>query len=387
MMSFDEFKDKIVEGIRDFLPDSFKEAEISLNDVTKNNDTRLTGLTIRNNASEISPTIYLEQFYDKFKNGFSLNELMEDIANIRVDRGIDTALSKNFSVDMLTNLEMIKDKITCKLLNREMNEDYLSNKPFTAVEDLAVVYMVDLGGGPNRHMSTVITDKLMEMYGLTTPELHSIAMDNLAKTEISFRSMMDVIREMMHPGMMPENEPDFFGADEMPIYVLNTKDMFNGARAILDTRTMDDIAQKLNGDFIVIPSSINECIILPMRDALNREDMDGMIRDVNSTQVAAEERLSDHIYMYDAVEHELVHPDRYVERVYDREHDKTTDSRDVKDTVNGRENRESCDKRIDKSQDRDRVSVKDKIAAKTVEAAAKAKEHPVPEKAIEAVSV
>ena len=382
MMSFDEFKDKIVEGIRDFLPDSFKEAEISLNDVTKNNDTRLTGLTIRNNASEISPTIYLEQFYDKYKDGFSLDELLENIANIRVDRGIDTALSENFSVDMLTKLEMIKDKITCKLLNREMNEDYLSNKPFTAVEDLAVVYMVDLGGGPNGHMSTVITDNLMEMYGLTTPELHSIAMDNLAKTEISFRSMMDVIREMM-----PENEPDFFGADEMPMYVLNTNDMFNGARAILDTRTMDDIAQKLNGDFIVIPSSINECIILPMRDALNREDMDGMIQDVNSTQVEAEERLSDHIYMYDAVEHELVHPDRYVERVYDREHDKTTDSRDVKDTVNGRENRESCDKRIDKSQDRDRVSVKDKIAAKTVEVAAKAKEHPVPEKAVEAVSV
>ena len=382
MMSFDEFKDKIVEGIRDFLPDSFKEAEISLNDVTKNNDTRLTGLTIRNNASEISPTIYLEQFYDKYKDGFSLDELLENIANIRVDRGIDTALSENFSVDMLTKLEMIKDKITCKLLNREMNEDYLSNKPFTAVEDLAVVYMVDLGGGPNGHMSTVITDNLMEMYGLTTPELHSIAMDNLAKTEISFRSMMDVIREMM-----PENEPDFFGADEMPMYVLNTKDMFNGARAILDTRTMDDIAQKLNGDFIVIPSSINECIIFPMKDALNREDMDGMIQDVNSTQVEAEERLSDHIYMYDAVEHELVHPDRYVERVYDREHDKTTDSRDVKDTVNGRENRESCDKRIDKSQDRDRVSVKDKIAAKTVEVAAKAKEHPVPEKAVEAVSV
>ena len=38
--------------------------------------------------------------------------------------------------------ELVKDKIVCRLINEEANRAYLQDKPYTQVEDLAVVYSV-----------------------------------------------------------------------------------------------------------------------------------------------------------------------------------------------------------------------------------------------------
>ena len=46
MMNYDEFKDHVVENIRDHLPENYADADISLADVIKNNDQVLTGLMI-----------------------------------------------------------------------------------------------------------------------------------------------------------------------------------------------------------------------------------------------------------------------------------------------------------------------------------------------------
>ena len=36
----------------------------------------------------------------------------------------------------------VKDKIVCKLINEEANRQFLEDKPYTKVEDLAVVYQI-----------------------------------------------------------------------------------------------------------------------------------------------------------------------------------------------------------------------------------------------------
>ena len=40
--------------------------------------------------------------------------------------------------------ELVKDKIVCRLINEEANRAYLQDKPYTQVEDLAVVYSVGM---------------------------------------------------------------------------------------------------------------------------------------------------------------------------------------------------------------------------------------------------
>ena len=80
--SFEEFKNEVVGKIREFLPESFASAEVSLQVVRKNNDLQLTGLTIRSTESNICPTIYLEKFYDEYVEGADMSEILERIAEV-----------------------------------------------------------------------------------------------------------------------------------------------------------------------------------------------------------------------------------------------------------------------------------------------------------------
>ena len=68
-MRFEEFADIVVEKIREYLPETFAEASVELKTVIKNNDLKLTGITIRREESNICPTIYLEQYYKAYEAG------------------------------------------------------------------------------------------------------------------------------------------------------------------------------------------------------------------------------------------------------------------------------------------------------------------------------
>ena len=50
---------------------------------------------------------------------------------------------------------------------------------------------------------------------------------------------------------------------------------------------------------IVLPSSIHELLILPDNGSMQLSELEAMVREVNATQVAPEDRLSDKVQYYD----------------------------------------------------------------------------------------
>ena len=57
MMDFDEFKEKVKDNIKNYLPMQYEKANVSLQSVVKNNDVQLTGLMIRLEENNIAPFI------------------------------------------------------------------------------------------------------------------------------------------------------------------------------------------------------------------------------------------------------------------------------------------------------------------------------------------
>ena len=57
MMDFDEFKEKVKDNIKSYLPMQYEKANVSLQSVVKNNDVQLTGLVIRLEENNIAPFI------------------------------------------------------------------------------------------------------------------------------------------------------------------------------------------------------------------------------------------------------------------------------------------------------------------------------------------
>lgn len=320
MMDFDEFKEKVKDNIKNYLPMQYEKANVSLQSVVKNNDVQLTGLMIRLEENNIAPFIYLDRYYEQYQNGMELPDIMKDIAELRVS----SEQSVKLDISRITDFNQVKDNIICKLINGDMNEEYLADKPYTRIEDMAVIYVIDLGSGAEGHMSSPITYDLMKRYGVDTQMLHEIAIHNLAKSEIVFKSMKDALMEIMFPDGVPEEDPlaEILSAeDEIPMYVLSNAEKLNGAASVLDKDTMETISEMLGGDFVVIPSSIHEVIILPMDDNVDKDELEGIIREVNTGQVAPEERLSYHAYQYDSGKHALMRMDKKEELAIQQQQD------------------------------------------------------------------
>ena len=315
-MNYEEFKQEVVDNIKDYLNESFENASVEIKQVVKNNGMELDGLVIRKEGENITPNIYLNGLFEEYSDGKGMDEILQNIADLREQADM---ASIPFSIEDVRNIDKIKEKIECRLVNCENNAEFLEGKPYTQVEDLAVIYSVNLGKqDPDNIMSTTVTDMLMADWGISTEELHSIALENLENSGIQLRSL----REQMIELMFPDGAPDDHSMDFMlppedagpQMYVLSNSDKHYGAKAVLDTQKMDEIAEKLGGDFVVLPSSIHEVLILPNAPEMDRSALEEMVRTVNATEVRPNEVLSDNVYCYDAQNHELMRADHYQER-------------------------------------------------------------------------
>ena len=309
-----EFKQQVVEQIKEHLPIEFADADVGIRQVTKNNDTIQDSLYVNNGNEKISPVINLNEAFAAYEKSGDFEAELNTIANIRMNA--DPKL--DMDINSILTFDNVKDRIDCRLINAENNSEYLKDKPFKQIEDLALVYTVELGKNSDGLMSTVVTDNLMSSWGISSEDLDKAAMENLENADTSrFSSMRDMLKNMMFPDM-PDDDPmidAMLPPMEGPqMYVLTSDDKLYGAKYLADTGKLDEISGKLGCDLVVIPSSVHECIILPNDGSMDRAVIESMIHDVNSTQVPPKDILSEHAYCYDAQEHELMRADRYEAR-------------------------------------------------------------------------
>jgi len=327
-MTLEEFAKIVIEKIKDFLPDRYVDSDVRLQDITKNNDTKLKAVTITVPNSNISPTIYLNSMYEQYQRGKPMEEILNQIAAIQAEHDKDIAVD----VSAITDYEKVQGKVAARLVNAENNQELLSQRPHILVgDDLAVTYCIMLGENDNGSMSVPITNQLMENYGVTVGELHEAATQNMDElTPASFKSMNEVMAEMMLPSLIAECGGDREQAEQMleammppmedgKMYVLTNEQKTNGAAVILNDKVMDQISEKVGGEFYILPSSVHELLIVPRDAGMEVPELEKMVCEVNATQVSVEERLSDHVYAYDAQSHEIYRADMEQEHMMRKE--------------------------------------------------------------------
>lgn len=296
MLNYSEFKDAIASQIKDYLPADYSDADVTITSVLKNNTTRLDGLTIKSPKSNICPNIYLNQFFADYEDGRNIEDILSDIARIRQMHDSPSDLD----VTAITDFSRVKDKIAAKLINTEHNKEYLADKPHRDIADLSAVYYINLGTDSCGSMTTVITDALLSQYDITVDELHEIAIQNMG-TKARFCSMSEVLSELMSADI----QDGLCQADNM-MYVLTNDTKLNGAAMLLCPITMDKVAEQVGSSYYILPSSIHESLVVPFNDGLDVEQLRQMVHEVNSTQVAPDEILSDNVYLYDYDNHRII---------------------------------------------------------------------------------
>lgn len=302
ILSRDEFKDYLKENIKGCLPERYAEAEVSFKMIQKQGGVEYEVLLVRLDRDQATPSIPIDGIYEEYANGkIRLEDAAKEIADFRKGCPDDIGIT---GIDF-TDFSNIKDDIFPKLISTEKNREYLKDKAYTMFNDMAVIYVADLGVIPGEgHMSVTLTNSLLEKYGVSREELHELAISNLSEKEPNIQPIFDMIGGMgLTDGSMQDPVNQF-------MYVVTNKEMLNGANMLLNEKAMEELAEKIGGDFAVIPSSIHECIAVPA--SLNEViPINSMICEVNESTVDVSEQLSDHVYMYDSDEHTLMMPHEY----------------------------------------------------------------------------
>ena len=285
MKSYEEFINEIVDTItakrEEFFP-NFKNVTVEVNKVTKSNDEVRNGLVIRKEGSNIAPNIYLESYYSDYQSGDAMEDIIDRIVNVRINNDADS-----IDIEEYTNLSLVRDKISCRLLNAKANKQYLADKPHTKFLDLVVMYVINI----DKTSSMPITDRILEQFGITKRKLHKIAMENLEVSASKVQSLQDVLKTLV-------GESADIASEDLGVTVLTNDECRFGANLILDKKVMEAISKQNGGDFIIIPSSIHEVLIMPM--SRGTEGLSDMIRTVNETAVEPVDVLSNHPYVYSA---------------------------------------------------------------------------------------
>lgn len=264
--------------------------QLHVHTTLKNNGHERIGLTISDNNVNIFPTIYLEEFYQQYQKGYSLDEITESIVRVYHD----VKFEHTWQVNIIKEFSVIKSKIVYKLIHAKKNEILLQDIPYVPYMDLAIVFYV-LFDVDDAGIATIpINNELVSFWKTTPQELYLLAKENTIKLlPASFKPMRIVIEELLG------NECKNIVFKEDIMFVLTNQLRNFGAACLLYDGILQQIAIELGENYYILPSSIHEMIIVPESKSPDREQLIDMITEINETQVEPEEILSDNVYYYD----------------------------------------------------------------------------------------
>lgn len=289
IMTYQQFLTEIQTQLNPLL---HSDVTIQLQKIRKNNGITLDGLTILQKGCNISPTIYLNDYYKEYQAGTSLSHILLHIKEIY------QTYRPNHSIDVtfFTDFENVRHRILFKLIHYQKNEELLKEIPHFRYLDFAVVFYCLLSTSAQGNATILIRSTHLSYWNISADDLYSCALENTpAQLPADFEPLMPLLHKLMplpFPADIMEEE------SETPLYVLTNKAKLYGASCILYPNLLDSIADKLACDLYLIPSSIHEFLILPALPETCIQDLNAMIHEVNSTQVEEEEILSDHAYFY-----------------------------------------------------------------------------------------
>lgn len=293
-MTYQEFVCAIETKMNQKLEGGVKAAQYT---AIKNNGKVKKGLLIETPGVNISPTIYLEEFYQRFTDGESMEGLVQEILDfyriVKCDQSMDA--------NGINHYDAVQDKIVFKLIHTEKNQELLKGVPHFRLLDLSIVFYVLLDVNSRGTATMTVNNEHLQYWDVTAEDLFALARSNVKRLlPAELFTMQQAVDEILCsvPGkkknLLQESAPE--GADFM--YVLSNPVRSFGAACIVYPEVLDMAGQVLGEDYYVLPSSVHEVLLVPVSKSMEPGEMDAMVMEINQTQVAEEEILSDHAYLY-----------------------------------------------------------------------------------------
>lgn len=289
MMHYREYKEFILDYLQKQLGE---DAELSVIEVIRMNDSRKEAILADDRRGGLSPVFYLDGLYAEYrKTGDPYAGAERCIAEFAGEKPVkDTSL--------LMDWEYIRPRVRIRLVGMERNREYLKNKVYAEMLDLAVLFVVVLKQERDGEISVPVTKELMKRCGFSREELYGAAEKNLQKEYFRVQSMKEIIHNLSKElgGEMCE-----IGIPGKDIYVVTNEHRLFGARVMCRKDVLRGIAGGFGRNLYILPSSVHELILLKDEGEMDINHMKEIVRGVNGSEdiMSEEDILSDSVYYYD----------------------------------------------------------------------------------------
>ncbi len=217
-MDYGNFKQDMEQDVLKNLANRGIEAETDVQHIDKLND-GYDALTVKAPGSVIGVNINLSSAFEAYEDGRDYIDIVERASD---QAAKEITESKSFDIDKVNDYDQMKQTLSMEVVSAERNADMLEKVPHKNIEDMAVVY----------------------------------------------RFVLDASDEGM-PIAPPENEP---------LFVATIPDKVQGASVLAYQDFMEQAAQRVGGDFYVLPSSIHEILLVRDDGRMNRAELEDISR-------------------------------------------------------------------------------------------------------------
>lgn len=305
-------------NVKHFLPDEYQDAVFKLMEMEKMNEGKKVGLVVGLPGRSTVPLVYLDDYYEEYMKSRDatgeverLAGLIQSVAFTDVGEDID-----KFMKEDVREYEQVKRRLEVRICDAEDNAGFLAAHPHTMAGDFAATYAVRI----SEQASMPVTNENLELYGVSAERLHADAMEAESGRGFLLARMDECIEKVLLGEPMrnlfedevadPDQEPPSLG-----MYVLTNKQNALGASAILHGDVLKRAGEILGGDYIVLPSSMDEVVLLSGGESgfkgVTSEELTEMVRAINEMAVKPAERLSDKVQYYDFRNERLVNYKEY----------------------------------------------------------------------------
>ena len=297
---------------------------IELGKVLKNNSVEFDTIMIREKDEDIVPNIFLTSYYRQYIEGRSVESIAEEII------GIYSENKDRFDMSRLGDLsfEFFKDRIFFKLVNEDMNRKLIEDLPYVRTGNLILIFACLIEHDPSGIASIRINNSLMKKWNIDVKTLLETAAENTIRLfppkvfELESRNInlllshrlkdaeIEDLLEGEDLGNEGENDHEndredeagnsrVWIPDDIPaMFVLTNKDGVDGATCIVYRGLLERIKRRLGRGFYIIPSSVHEVLILPENSGYDKESLENIVSEVNSTVLSPMDILSENVYYY-----------------------------------------------------------------------------------------
>ena len=303
------FLDEVAEKLQAAQNPFSGQIRVNVKDVEKANGMSYRGIVVADDQLGMGVTINMDKHYKMYLAGKPVDEIVDLVQQQAMD-----AFEEKPDVDIsrMKDYESLCSNVIMEAVSREKNKEYLQNVPHFDMADLSIIYRVNVAESRNQGIGVITVDnRLLNSMGVSQDQFKKDVFNQVLSGD---PPILKSLTEVLGGSFIG----DISGPDG-GLFLATNRDALYGASVIAIPGFLDQAAEELGGSFYILPSSVHEVLLLKNDQAMDVQDLENMVQEINESIVSPEEQLSDRVYHYDAQEKVFELASDYEQRIAEKD--------------------------------------------------------------------